>query len=410
MTIKQNNKNTTDMKNFANNTFWRRAAITLLLAVITTTAALAQGNTLTMVNAKNTVWSNMKKLLYSESDSTGRPGFNFRSLFADDDSPQMNADRKLSSDSEPLSTEPPSIKSTFAGGGLDASFTLQDTCTLTGYSFPGYKCEALNKLFPDMENFSLNVKEFTLGGNNPDDKPILEVGEHLEPETGTNEPTVQSPMVLRGNSVTFSNLALSDGVICEGDVFITLLGTNYVERHGGPGITVSEGSRLTICGEGTLIVVGDQGCAAIGGGPEQNCGKIDIDIKGSLIATGGKYAAAIGSGKNGTCAKITIGNRITSLIAVGGENAEAIGSGENGTCGAISIADGLVDEEVDGARILYKDIDYDVWVGNTQVSATKCSNINLRKSIYLTNGSDFVSKYSNCHPLYRHRPDCEGIL
>ena len=89
MTIKQNNKNTTDMKNFANNTFWRRAAITLLLAVITTTAALAQGNTLTMVNAKNTVWSNMKKLLYSESDSTGRPGFNFRSLFADDDSPYI---------------------------------------------------------------------------------------------------------------------------------------------------------------------------------------------------------------------------------------------------------------------------------------------------------------------------------
>ena len=105
------------MKNFANNTFWRRAAITLLLAVITTTAALAQGNTLTMVNAKNTVWSNMKKLLYSESDSTGRPGFNFRSLFADDDSPgssQMNADCKLSSISEPLSIEPPSIKSTFA--------------------------------------------------------------------------------------------------------------------------------------------------------------------------------------------------------------------------------------------------------------------------------------------------------
>lgn len=366
------------MKNFANNTVWRRAAMTLLLAVITITTALAQGNTLTMVNAKNTVWSNVMKLLYSESDSTGSPGFNFRSLFADDDSPgssQMNADRKLSSISEPLSIEPPSIKSTFAGGGLDASFTLQDTCTLTGFSLPGYKCEALNKLFPDMENFSLNVKEFTLGGNNPDDKPILEVGEHLEPETGTNEPTVQSPMVLRGNSVTFSNLALSDGVICEGDVFITLLGTSYVERHGGPGITVSEGSRLTICGEGTLIVVGDQGCAAIGGGPEQNCGKIDIDIKGSLIATGGKYAAAIGSGKNGTCAKITIGNRITSLIAVGGENAEAIGSGENGTCGAISIADGLVDEEVDGARILYKDIDYDVWVGNTQVSATKCSNI-----------------------------------
>ncbi|MBO4730195.1 MAG: InlB B-repeat-containing protein, partial [Bacteroidaceae bacterium] len=29
------------MKNFANNTFWRRAAMTLLLAVITTTAALA---------------------------------------------------------------------------------------------------------------------------------------------------------------------------------------------------------------------------------------------------------------------------------------------------------------------------------------------------------------------------------
>jgi hypothetical protein len=28
-------------------------------------------------------------------------------------------------------------------------------------------------------------------------------------------------------------------------------------------------------------------------------------------------------------------------------------------------------------------------------TATKCSNINLRKSIYLTNGSDFVSKYSN---------------
>ena len=369
------------MKSFANNTFWRRAAMTLLLAVITTTAALAQGNTLTMVNAKNTVWSNMKKLLYSESDSTGRPGFNFRSLFADDDSPgssQMNADCKLSSISEPLSIEPPSIKSTFAGGGLDASFTLQDTCTLTGFSLPECKFEPLNKLVSDVGNYSLNVKEFTLGGNDPDDKPILnvsEVGEHLEPETGTNEPTAQSPMVLRGNSVTFSNLALSDGVICEGDVFITLLGTNYVERHGGPGITVSEGSRLTICGEGTLIVVGDQGCAAIGGGPEQNCGKIDIDIKGSLIATGGKYAAAIGSGKNGTCAKITIGNRITSLIAVGGENAEAIGSGENGTCGAISIADGLVDEEVDGARILYKDIDYDVWVGNTQVSATKCSNI-----------------------------------
>ena len=168
------------------------------------------------------------------------------------------------------------------------------------------------------------------------------------------------------------------GITCDGDATIVLKGANSLKGFDSayPGISVSDGSTLTIEGDGSLdassngfgpgiggtyyikggnIVIkggditatGGSGCAGIGGG-YGGVGNITIE-GGTVAATGGRWAAAIGgggveSGECGGCGTIDI-KEGTVLVAatrdVGWGN--YIGAGCNGTSGEVSVAESLCD-------------------------------------------------------------------
>ena len=172
--------------------------------------------------------------------------------------------------------------------------------------------------------------------------------------------------------ITSSGLA---AITCEGDATIVLKGSNTMKGGpNAPAILVPAGKTLTIRGDGSLTAIGENGAAAIGGKEGEACGNIVIE-GGTITATGGDYAAAIGSGKNGSCGTITIENGIMCVTAIAGKGAQPIGAGENGTCGTVSTGNLVTDETVDGTRTLHKAEEYNLWLGSTQVNAVNRTNI-----------------------------------
>ena len=192
------------------------------------------------------------------------------------------------------------------------------------------------------------------------------------------------------------------GITCEGDATIILserkgfdLVSKIIGGKNSPGIFVPEGHTLTIKdetnGRAELIVIGSEGCAAIGGGPGQTCGNVVIE-SGKVTATGGKYAAAIGSGKNGSCGNITICEG-ASVTAVAGDNSEPVGEGENAesveevensepvgegenATSVLSIDEGLVDVQTEDTRVVVPPYsEFNIWVGDTRVSTATCADI-----------------------------------
>lgn len=192
------------------------------------------------------------------------------------------------------------------------------------------------------------------------------------------------------------------GITCEGDATIILserngfdLVSKIIGGKNSPGIFVPEGHTLTIKdetnGRAELIVIGSEGCAAIGGGPGQTCGSVVIE-SGKVTATGGKYAAAIGSGKNGSCGNITICEG-ASVTAVAGDNSEPVGEGENAepveevensepvgegenATSVLSIDEGLVDVQTEDTRVVVPPYsEFNIWVGDTRVSTATCADI-----------------------------------
>ena len=146
------------------------------------------------------------------------------------------------------------------------------------------------------------------------------------------------------------------GINCEGNATLILKGTNKVKgfHEYYPGIHVTEGSTLTIQGDGSLTASSNGWGAGIGSGRHgfvnssssagffAPCGNINIQ-GGTITATGGTGAAGIGAATRSSCGNITISGG--TITATGGEYAAGIGSGsydyweiDNSSCGNITIS------------------------------------------------------------------------
>ena len=153
-----------------------------------------------------------------------------------------------------------------------------------------------------------------------------------------------------GATVTLQNATINGvnnssydwaGITCLGNATIVLASgtTNIVKGfYYSPGIYIPQDKTLTIKGSGTLNVSSKN--VGIGSNSPNNGGNIVIQ-GGTINATGGSYAPGIGvSGLNQTCGNITISGG--TVNATGGSNAPGIGSCDRSTCGNITISGGTV--------------------------------------------------------------------
>ena len=168
-------------------------------------------------------------------------------------------------------------------------------------------------------------------------------------------------------TVTLRDVKISNTawcILCNGNATIILAdgttntltcttSTSSSTYHAFPAIWVGDNGKVTIQGTGTLTAQGGDGCAAIGGGYNNNmanrtCG--DIEIQGGIInATGGANAPGIGADYEGSCGNITISGG--TITATGGVGAAGIGSGRGEStagniadisrCGNITITNGV---------------------------------------------------------------------
>ncbi len=143
-----------------------------------------------------------------------------------------------------------------------------------------------------------------------------------------------------GNYYTLnSDVTMSWFVVVTGDV--TLILADGYTLTASMGIVVNEGNSLTIEGEGsgTLVSIGVDGYAGIGGGNEGNGGEIIIN-GGTVNATGGLCGAGIGGGECGDGGVITINGG--TVNALGGSSGAGIGGGYLGNGGVITINGGTI--------------------------------------------------------------------
>ena len=155
--------------------------------------------------------------------------------------------------------------------------------------------------------------------------------------------------------VTGTNVTLSKGVICNGNVNLILAdgakltATGWVDLEdeiGWPtyaGIQVSvDGNSLTIYGQayqtGQLEANGGDYAAGIGGG---NGGAgFNITINGGIVTANGKNGAGIGGGDGGAGFNITINGG--TVTANGGDHGAGIGGGHLGNGYNITINGGMI--------------------------------------------------------------------
>ena len=167
-------------------------------------------------------------------------------------------------------------------------------------------------------------------------------------------------------------------ITCSGDVYLILCDGKTFSALSG--ITVNEGSSLTIYGQelksGALIANAEKvnGSAGIGGEENKNSGTINI-VGGKITAKGGQYGAGIGGGSNGSGTVSVEGGTVTAtggqygagigggynaagyvtlsagndgtVIATGGENGAGIGSGQYGSA-RITLNTGVIEKAVGG--------------------------------------------------------------
>ena len=154
--------------------------------------------------------------------------------------------------------------------------------------------------------------------------------------------------------VTGTNVTLSKGAICSGNVHLILADGAKLTARGDvkvddenifyAGIQVSgDGNSLTIYGQtaqpGQLEATGGKNSAGIGGGILGSGSNITIN-GGSVTATGGENGAGIGGGYKGYGSGITINSgRVT---ANGGDHGAGIGGGGEGSGSDIAINGAIV--------------------------------------------------------------------
>ena len=165
-----------------------------------------------------------------------------------------------------------------------------------------------------------------------------------------------------GATVTLQNVAITNlssecawaGITCLGDATVVLVGTNFVSagHDDYPGIYVPAGHKLTIKGEGSLVVSGGKYGAGLGGGRGIDCGIIAIE-SGMVAAEGGLLGGAgIGAGSGSACDGVAVSNEIARVAAKAGDEADQIGGGKGGPDVTVKIANGLGDIVIDDVRIL----------------------------------------------------------
>ncbi|MDR1101261.1 MAG: hypothetical protein LBL34_02770, partial [Clostridiales bacterium] len=128
--------------------------------------------------------------------------------------------------------------------------------------------------------------------------------------------------------------------IVDAEVNLNLVGANMLKSSiYRAGINVSEASKLTIDGTGSLEAIGSESTAGIGGNIGKNGGEIIIN-GGTISATGGESGAGIGGGVNGSSGSITINGG--AVTAVGGDYGAGIGGGEYAGGDEITINGGTI--------------------------------------------------------------------
>ena len=152
--------------------------------------------------------------------------------------------------------------------------------------------------------------------------------------------------------VTGTDVTLSKGAICQGDVHLiladgakltaTVYEGGYSDSYAG--IQVSgEGNSFTIYGQaaqsGQLEAIGGEISAGIGGKPNADGSNITIN-GGTIMATGGNEGAGIGGGQYSDGSNITINGG--TVTANGGEHAAGIGGGYEGNGSNITINGGTI--------------------------------------------------------------------
>ena len=167
--------------------------------------------------------------------------------------------------------------------------------------------------------------------------------------TQTTDTTLTNTITFNGgtNYVVINNLKINTAsqFVCaiqltdSADVTLCVEGTStLVSGASRAGIEVTEGSTLTIMGEGT-VMAGSNGQAGIGGGNGNSSGTVIIN-SGTVVGQSKSNSAGIGGGSAGSNGKVVInGGNVT---AVGGPSGAGIGGGCTGNGGEIIINGGTV--------------------------------------------------------------------
>ncbi len=136
------------------------------------------------------------------------------------------------------------------------------------------------------------------------------------------------------------------GIVDNGSANVTLYGNNViadgaVDYYDFAGINVPAGNSITINGNGSLLALGQDNCAGIGGNEElADAGDITIN-GGTVFAFSAGDGAGIGGGYKGKAGKITINNGTVYANCLH-DDAPGIGTGEDGEGGSVTINGGIV--------------------------------------------------------------------
>lgn len=213
-------------------------------------------------------------------------------------------------------------------------------------------------------------------------------------------------VTLRDAIVDRGDFIMGNGLTCEGDATIILVGENTLNvANEISGIYVPSGSTLTIQGSGSLIARGANGCAGIGANSGNDCGNIVINSGtinaygrnnsgagiggtnshscGTITINGGTvnaesdfYGAGIGSGERSSCGDISItGGTVT---AKGGQYGAGIGSGRGGDCSDIIITGGTITAIGDGGKNI-NEVGGGAGIGSGQGGA--CGDITITNAV-----------------------------
>ena len=236
------------------------------------------------------------------------------------------------------------------GGGISSENLISFGWTSVNDSIYAYTINAQVKLlndFKSLENssdyFYKNQTYSVVNNSHPlEHKTLIPPFDHSDlkvPYIDENWKTqyADGPILVSTNFDDFGGgwYALTESaeftnrITCSGDVYLILCDGKTLSALSG--ITVNEGSSLTIYGQelksGALIANAEKvnGSAGIGGEENKNSGTINI-VGGKITSKGGQYGAGIGGGSNGSGTVSVEGGTVT---ATGGQYGAGIGGGYN---------------------------------------------------------------------------------